>query len=91
MATSVFFGRQRRFVSRRLAYAVLILIIFVYAIITVLSPTVVPVAAPEDATKALLPPLQDRPFVYCYYDATIKKAREEKDAESRLLLTWRRA
>ncbi|KAM0500031.1 hypothetical protein ACHAP8_005169 [Fusarium lateritium] len=160
MATSVFFGRQRRFVSRRLAYAVLILIIFVYAIITVLSPTVVPVAAPEDATKqgasnkikssvsglhhslnkgvnelnpfkgpahappiraqdsfqgtswwadwkwlsvplsssltldedrALLPPVQDRPFVYCYYDATIKKAREEKDAESRLLLTWRRA
>ncbi|KAL4727656.1 hypothetical protein ACLX1H_004341 [Fusarium chlamydosporum] len=44
-----------------------------------------------DDDRALLPPLQDRPFVYCYYDTTMKKTREEKDAESKLLLTWRRA
>ncbi|CAM1509169.1 Fc.00g029080.m01.CDS01 [Cosmosporella sp. VM-42] len=41
--------------------------------------------------RALLPPLRDRPLIFCYYDATLKKSREEKDAESELLLTWRRA
>ncbi|KAG8670167.1 hypothetical protein FPOAC2_09512 [Fusarium poae] len=160
MAISIFFGRQRRFVSRRLTYAALVFIAFIYSIIAVLSPNAVPVAAPENAAKqgasnkikssvsgfrhslnkgvtelnpfkgpshvppiraqdsfqgtswwadwkwlsvplsssltldedrALLPPLHDRSFVYCYYDATIKKTKEEKDAESKLLLTWRRA
>ncbi|CAF3482693.1 unnamed protein product [Fusarium graminearum] len=159
MAISIFFGRQRRFMSRRLTYAVLLLVVFVYTIVSVLSPTV-PVAGSGDTEKqgasnkvkgsvsglrdsltkgvnglnpfkgpahappvraqdsfqgtswwadwkwlsvplsssltldedrALLPPLHDRPFVYCYYDATIKKPIEEKDAESKLLLTWRRA
>lgn len=44
-----------------------------------------------DEDRALLPPLRERPFIYCYYDSTLKKSREEKDAESDLLLTWRRA
>ena len=44
-----------------------------------------------DEDRTLLPPLKDRAPVYCYYDDTLKKTREEKDAESDLLLTWRRA
>ncbi|KAK2598126.1 hypothetical protein QQS21_005758 [Conoideocrella luteorostrata] len=44
-----------------------------------------------DEDRALLPPLKPRQPIYCYYDATIKKTSEEKDAESGLLLTWRRA
>ncbi|RGP72710.1 hypothetical protein FLONG3_6718 [Fusarium longipes] len=160
MAIGIFFGRQRRFVPRRLIYLFLVLVALVYTLSTVLFPTIAPVAAPEDAARrgasnkikssvsdlrdslakgvselnpfkgpahappvraqdsfqgtswwadwkwlsvplsssltldgdrALLPPLHDRPFIYCYYDATIKKTREEKDAESKLLLTWRRA
>ncbi|KAF7545473.1 hypothetical protein G7Z17_g9153 [Cylindrodendrum hubeiense] len=44
-----------------------------------------------DEERALLPPLRERTPIYCYYDSTIKKPREEKDAESDLLRTWRRA
>ncbi|GAO13312.1 uncharacterized protein UV8b_00715 [Ustilaginoidea virens] len=44
-----------------------------------------------DEDRALLPPLKPRQVIYCYYDATAKKSGEEKDAESGLLLTWRRA
>jgi hypothetical protein len=44
-----------------------------------------------DKDRALLPPLSPRQPIYCYYDATAKNTREEKDAESDLLLTWRRA
>ncbi|KAI5456385.1 hypothetical protein BGZ63DRAFT_367221 [Mariannaea sp. PMI_226] len=44
-----------------------------------------------DEDRALLPPLPDRPLIFCYYDSSVKKARSEKDAESDLLLTWRRA
>lgn len=44
-----------------------------------------------DEDRALLPPLLGRPPIYCYYDATSKKPREEKDAESDMLLAWRRA
>lgn len=44
-----------------------------------------------DEDRALLPPLKPRQSIYCYYDATAKKTRQEKDAESELLLTWRRA
>ncbi|KAF4453217.1 hypothetical protein F53441_4090 [Fusarium austroafricanum] len=160
MAINIFYGRQRRFVSRRLTYLVLVLIVFVYSILTIVAPAAAPVDRSEDAVKedasskikssvsgighslkkgvnelnpfrgpshppptraqdsyqgtswwadwkwlsvpfsssltfdedrALLPPLHERPFIYCYYDATVKKSREEKDAESDLLLTWRRA
>ncbi|KAK6702927.1 hypothetical protein SNK04_012823 [Fusarium graminearum] len=154
MAISIFFGRQRRFMSRRLTYAVLLLVVFVYTIVSVLSPTV-PVAGSGDTEKqgasnkvkgsvsglrdsltkgvnglnpfkgpahappvraqdsfqgtswwadwkwlsvplsssltldedrALLPPLHDRPFVYCYYDATIKKPIEEKRCRKQVAL-----
>ena len=44
-----------------------------------------------DDDRALLPPLKPRQPIYCYYDVTTKKTSEEKDAESELLLTWRRA
>lgn len=44
-----------------------------------------------DEDRALLPPLKPRQPIYCYYDATAKKTPQEKDAESELLLTWRRA
>ncbi|KAK7208774.1 hypothetical protein V2G26_015952 [Clonostachys chloroleuca] len=44
-----------------------------------------------DEDRSILPPLARRPPVYCYYDATVKKTKDEKDAESELLLTWRRA
>ncbi|KAG6037173.1 hypothetical protein E4U41_005282 [Claviceps citrina] len=44
-----------------------------------------------DEDRALLPPLKPRQPIYCYYDATAKKTTQEKDAESELLLTWRRA
>ncbi|KAM9879963.1 hypothetical protein BJF96_g7954 [Verticillium dahliae] len=44
-----------------------------------------------DEDRSLLPPLKERPPIYCYYDATIKKDDALKDAESDLLLTWRRA
>ncbi|KAG5922615.1 hypothetical protein E4U42_005425 [Claviceps africana] len=44
-----------------------------------------------DQDRALLPPLKPRQSIYCYYDATAKKTSQEKDAESELLLTWRRA
>lgn len=44
-----------------------------------------------DEERSLLPPLKPRPPIYCYYDTTIKKDKASKDAESDLLLTWRRA
>lgn len=44
-----------------------------------------------DPQRTLLPHLKTRQPIYCYYDATLKKTRDEKDAESELLLTWRRA
>ncbi|OAA67276.1 hypothetical protein SPI_01852 [Niveomyces insectorum RCEF 264] len=44
-----------------------------------------------DESRALLPPLPDRPPIYCYYDTTIEREPPLRDAESALLLTWRRA
>ncbi|KAL1890917.1 hypothetical protein Cpir12675_005183 [Ceratocystis pirilliformis] len=44
-----------------------------------------------DEDRSLLPPLKPRPPIYCYYDTTTKKDSATKDAESALLLTWRRA
>ncbi|KAL6855060.1 hypothetical protein ACO1O0_006198 [Amphichorda felina] len=41
--------------------------------------------------RVLLPPLKERTPIYCYYDATIGETQEERDAESELLLTWKRA
>ncbi|PTB36789.1 hypothetical protein M441DRAFT_61515 [Trichoderma asperellum CBS 433.97] len=44
-----------------------------------------------DDERVLLPPLKARQPIYCYYDTDKKKAKDERDAESELLLTWRRA
>ncbi|KAF3006376.1 hypothetical protein G7054_g5846 [Neopestalotiopsis clavispora] len=44
-----------------------------------------------DENRSLLPPLKERPPIYCYYDPTIPREEATKDAESDLLLTWRRA
>jgi hypothetical protein len=44
-----------------------------------------------DENRSLLPELKRRLPIYCYYDHTIAKKEEDKDAESDLLLTWRRA
>ncbi|KAL8346235.1 hypothetical protein RB598_000233 [Gaeumannomyces tritici] len=44
-----------------------------------------------DENRSLLPPLRARPPIYCYYDITLEKDQARRDAESALLLTWRRA
>lgn len=44
-----------------------------------------------DENRSLLPVLARRPAIYCYYDHTVDKDEETKDAESDLLLSWRRA
>ncbi|PQE17351.1 hypothetical protein CJF31_00005773 [Rutstroemia sp. NJR-2017a BVV2] len=44
-----------------------------------------------DENRSLLPPLAKRPPIYTYYDHTVKKEEDMKDADNELLLTWRRA
>ncbi|KAI1748536.1 hypothetical protein F4782DRAFT_516958 [Xylaria castorea] len=44
-----------------------------------------------DEIRSLLPPLKDRTPIYCYYDTTIERDTATEEAESALLLTWRRA
>ncbi|KAI1083780.1 hypothetical protein F5B20DRAFT_525386 [Whalleya microplaca] len=44
-----------------------------------------------DENRSLLPPLKERAAIYCYYDTTIERDDATKEAESALLLTWRRA
>ncbi|KAF7911716.1 hypothetical protein BELL_0110g00080 [Botrytis elliptica] len=44
-----------------------------------------------DENRSLLPPLVERPTIYTYYDHTIEKDNELKDAENAVLVTWRRA
>jgi hypothetical protein len=44
-----------------------------------------------DENRSLLPPAVERPPIYTYYDYKTSKNQELKDAESALLLTWRRA
>ncbi|KAI0013254.1 hypothetical protein F4779DRAFT_613782 [Xylariaceae sp. FL0662B] len=44
-----------------------------------------------DENRSLLPPLKERAAIYCYYDTTIERDAATKEAESALLLTWRRA
>ncbi|KAI1118138.1 hypothetical protein F5Y14DRAFT_299182 [Nemania sp. NC0429] len=44
-----------------------------------------------DDNRSLLPPLGERTPIYCYYDTTIERDAAVKEAESALLLTWRRA
>ncbi|CAJ2511792.1 Uu.00g074170.m01.CDS01 [Anthostomella pinea] len=44
-----------------------------------------------DENRSLLPPLKERAPIYAYYDTTIERDAATKEAESALLLTWRRA
>lgn len=44
-----------------------------------------------DENRSLLPDLAPRTPIYCYYDNTLKKPAVEMQAQSDLLLTWRRA
>lgn len=44
-----------------------------------------------DENRSLLPELRVRPPIYCYYDTTIERSEEDQEAESKLLLTWRKA
>ncbi|KAI2631876.1 hypothetical protein GGR54DRAFT_3223 [Hypoxylon sp. NC1633] len=44
-----------------------------------------------DENRSLLPPLKDRAPIYCYYDTTVQREQTLREAESALLLTWRRA
>ncbi|KAI0154273.1 hypothetical protein GGR57DRAFT_466528 [Xylariaceae sp. FL1272] len=44
-----------------------------------------------DENRSLLPPLKDRTPIYCYYDTTAERDAATREAESSLLLTWRRA
>lgn len=44
-----------------------------------------------DENRSLLPELRVRTPIYCYYDTTIKRSEEDEEAESKLLLTWRKA
>ncbi|KAI1766540.1 hypothetical protein GGR53DRAFT_199987 [Hypoxylon sp. FL1150] len=44
-----------------------------------------------DENRSLLPPLKDRAPIYCYYDTTVQRDKATEEADSALLLTWRRA
>lgn len=44
-----------------------------------------------DSDRALLPNLENRPPIYCYYDALDEAAAAENDTDVELLLMWRRA
>lgn len=44
-----------------------------------------------DEDRALLPPLPERPYVYTYYDTSLKKDKETQTVDKELILTWRRA
>ncbi|KAI1173192.1 hypothetical protein F4777DRAFT_581200 [Nemania sp. FL0916] len=48
-------------------------------------------ATTMDDSRSLLPPLRDRTPIYCYYDTARDREPAIKEAESALLLTWRRA
>lgn len=45
----------------------------------------------QDADTAVLPPLPERPFIYTYYEAAKGQNKEVAEAESRVVLAWRRA
>lgn len=44
-----------------------------------------------DENRSLLPPLVDRPPIYTYYDHTLQKEQDLRDAQNSILVTWRRA
>jgi hypothetical protein len=44
-----------------------------------------------DENRSLLPPVTARPPIYTYYDHTIHREKDMKQAQNAVLLTWRRA
>jgi hypothetical protein len=44
-----------------------------------------------DENRSLLPPLADRPRIYTYYDHTLEKDKELREAYNIALVTWRKA
>lgn len=44
-----------------------------------------------DENRSLLPPLEERPPIYTYYDHTLNKEDDLKGAENAILVTWRKA
>lgn len=44
-----------------------------------------------DEDRTLLPVMPKRTEIYCYYDTTLHREPAEKQAESEILLSWRRA
>lgn len=44
-----------------------------------------------DEDRTLLPIMPKRTEIYCYYDTTVKREPAEQEAESDILLSWRRA
>jgi hypothetical protein len=44
-----------------------------------------------DETRAVLPPLANRPPIYTYYEPKPKQDKKVTEAENRLILAWRRA
>lgn len=44
-----------------------------------------------DEERTILPNLPERTRIYCYYDTLVKRDTLEKEAESEILLSWRRA
>jgi hypothetical protein len=44
-----------------------------------------------DENRSLLPPFANRPLIFTYYDHTIAKEQDLKDAQNAILVTWRRA
>lgn len=44
-----------------------------------------------DEDRTMLPIMPKRMDIYCYYDTTVKREPAEKEAESEILLAWRRA
>ncbi|KAI9839557.1 MAG: hypothetical protein M1819_002183 [Sarea resinae] len=44
-----------------------------------------------DEDRSVLPPLSKRPPIYTFYDTSTQKDEASRDAESKILLAWRRA
>jgi hypothetical protein len=44
-----------------------------------------------DENRSVLPPLPSRPHIYTFYDSTAKEESATREAEDKLLLTWRKA
>ena len=44
-----------------------------------------------DENRSVLPPLPSRPYIYTFYDSSAKEGSATREAEDKLLLTWRKA